>query len=203
MYQVSWSAMERPQLPRPRGAKAPRVCYRLVYRPHKRSACRPRRRSRHHFADPAGAASSCPPGQERLFDARRGPPGSLEPGARPHRGGARRRLCARPCCVDNRPPSTKRKREWRRRLCARPCCVWASSTKKKDSLCLVSYKLIDSSYHTACSSCAPHPRRPVRPRFRGRLRRHRRRPEQRRRFGLLRFLGGGVPPPPPPPFPRG
>jgi hypothetical protein len=51
------------------------------------------------------------------------------------------------------------------------------------------------SYHTA-SSCAPRLRRPVRPRFRGRLRRPRRL-KRRRRFGLLRLLA------PPPPSPRG
>jgi hypothetical protein len=58
-----------------------------------------------------------------------------------------------------------------------------------DSPCLVSYKQLHISYLTAYS-CAPRPRRPVRPRFRGRLRR------LRQRFRWPRLLGGGG-------FPRG
>jgi hypothetical protein len=75
---------------------------------------------------------------------------------------------------------------WRRRLCARPCCCAHFTFKKSDS-----YKELYSSYHTA-SSCAPCPRRPVRPRSRGRL---------RQRFGWIRLSGGGGSPPPP--FPQG
>jgi hypothetical protein len=67
------------------------------------------------------------------------------------------------------------------------------------SLVSVTSAQLYNSYHTA-PSCAPRPRRPVRPRFRGRLRRLRRH-VRRRRFGWVRFFGGGGPPPPP--FPRG
>jgi hypothetical protein len=74
--------------------------------------------------------------------------------------------------------------------------IWPASTAPLSRLSLVSYKLLYSSYHTA-SSCAPRLRRPVRPRFRGRLRRLRRH-ERRRRFGFPRLLGA-----PPPPFLRG
>jgi hypothetical protein len=71
--------------------------------------------------------------------------------------------------------------------------IWPASTAPLSRLPLASYKQLYSSYHTA-SSCAPRPRRPVRPRFRARLRRLHRH-VRRRRFGWPRLL---APPPPPP-----
>jgi hypothetical protein len=67
--------------------------------------------------------------------------------------------------------------------------IWPASTAPLSRPSRVSYKELHSSYHTA-SSCAPRSRRPVRPRFRGRLRR------LRQRFRWPRLLGGGG-------FPRG
>jgi hypothetical protein len=66
--------------------------------------------------------------------------------------------------------------------------IWPASTAPLSRLPFVSYKKLYSNYHTA-SSCAPRPRRPVRPGFRGRLGR------LRQKFGWNRLLGGGGSPP--------
>jgi hypothetical protein len=66
--------------------------------------------------------------------------------------------------------------------------IWPAPTAPLSRPSLVSYKQLCNIYHTA-SSCAPRPRRPVQPRFRGRLRR------LRQRCGWLRLPG--APPPPP------
>jgi hypothetical protein len=66
--------------------------------------------------------------------------------------------------------------------------TWPASTTPLSRLPLVSYKLLYSSYHIA-SSCAPRLRRPVRPRFRGWLRRLRRLNPRTCLVGLIQSSG--------------
>jgi hypothetical protein len=61
------------------------------------------------------------------------------------------------------PPQKKQKQK---HGCTQYKGIWPASTAPLSRPALVSYKLLYNNYNTA-SSCAPRPRRPVRPRVRG------------------------------------